>query len=294
MQVYNNAPAFSVWKNYSASVENMKKSMGKLSSGLKIQSAGDDPAGLAMSERMRAQTRNTAASEANVENVISYIQTADSWLQKIHDILGRMAELSVAANDGTKSSTDTANLQQEFTQMQSEIERITSGSTAAAKYNGITLFQSNNVSLQVGPDYGQVFSADALNLTANATTSAGVYTSTGGGVTTVQWGSLISSADLSISVQSVASKAIAMLNVGIDFISQTRAILGAEQSRMNHTLEGLKAYEDNMRAAESRIRDVDVAKETTNFTKYQILTQIGTSMLAQANSLPQNVMKLVG
>lgn len=298
MQVYNNAPAFSVWKNYSSSVDNMRKSMSKLSSGLKIIGAGDDPAGLAMSERLRAQTRNAAAAEANVENKISYIQTADSWLQKIHDILGRMAELSVAANDGTKSATDTGNLQQEFAQMQSEIERITSGTTAAAKYNGITLFQSNDVSLQVGPDYGQIFSEDALNLTANATTSAGTYTSinagVGGAVTTVQWGSLMSSLDLSISVQSMASKALAMLNVGIDYISQTRAILGSEQSRMNHTLEGLKAYEDNIRAAESRIRDVDVAKETTNFTKYQILTQIGTAMLAQANALPQGVMKLVG
>ena len=114
MQVYNNAPAFSVWKNYTFNVSGLRSSMSKLSSGLRITNAGDDPAGLAMSERLRAQYRNTAAAAANVENKINYMQTADSWLQKIHDIMGRMAELSIMANDGTKSQVDRDNLQKEF------------------------------------------------------------------------------------------------------------------------------------------------------------------------------------
>jgi len=295
MQVYNNTPAFSVWKNYTSSVANMRKSMSKLSSGLQIETAGDDPAGLAMSERLRAQYRNSAAAETNIQNQISYLQTSDSWLQKVHDILGRMAELAVAANDGTKAATDRQNLQKEFRQMQLEIRRITTGTSAAAKYNGSALFQGAVKSLQVGPDYGQQFTSQSIALTAGqiagAANSIGMF-STGNGAT-VHWGSLINTAQVSISVQSLAGKAVGKLNVGIDYISQQRAVVGAQQSRLTHTLEGLRSYEDNIRASESRIRDVDVAKETTNFSKYQILTQIGTAMLAQANALPQGVVALI-
>jgi len=296
MQVYNNAPAFSVWKNYTNSVSGMRKSMSKLSSGLKIESAGDDPAGLAMSERLRAQYRNSAAAATNIENQISYLQTADSWLQKIHDILGRMAELAVAANDGTKATTDRENLQKEFKQMQLEIRRITTGTAAAAKYNGSALFQGAVKTLQVGPDYKQDFTSQSVALTAGGisgtTYAIGAFSTGAGG--TVHWGSLINTSQVSISVQSLAGKAVGKLNVGIDYISQKRAVVGAQQSRLTHTLEGLRSYEDNIRASESRIRDVDVAKETTQFSKYQILTQIGTAMLAQANALPQGVIQLVG
>ena len=141
MQVYNNITAFETFKNYSVNVSYLRKSMSRLSSGLRISSAGDDPAGLAMSERLRAQYRNSAAAAANVENKINYLQTADSWLQKIQDIMGRMTELAVMANDGTKSATDRQNLQREFEEMQKEIQRITTGSTAAAKFNGLFLFR---------------------------------------------------------------------------------------------------------------------------------------------------------
>jgi len=289
MQVLNNQSAFSVWKSYTNNVTSLRKSMSKLSSGLKIEAAGDDPAGLAMSERLRAQYRNSAAASNNIENEISYLQTADSWLQKIHDILGRMAELAIGANDGTKAQTDLDNLQQEFRQLQKEVSRITTGSTAAGKYNGKALFQSVGMELQVGPDWGQEFTLQALGLTTDSTTSIGSY-----GSSAVQWGSLLGSADLTISVQSAAGNAVAMLNLGIDYISSQRATVGAQQSRLSHTLEGLRNYEDNIRASESRIRDVDVAKETTNFSKYQILTQIGTAMLAQANAMPMGVVQLLG
>jgi len=298
MQVYNNSPAFSVWKNYSNSVTGMRKSMSKLSSGLKIEGAGDDPAGLAMSERLRAQFRNAAAAGTNIENQISYLQTSDSWLQKIHDILGRMAELAVAANDGTKASTDRNNLQQEFKQMQLEIRRITTGTSAAAKYNGSALFQGETKKLQVGPDYGQDFTSSSIQLTAGMTTASttdriGQWSTSGGATGSVSWGSIINTSKVSISVQSLAGRAVGKINVGIDYISTKRALVGAQQSRLTHTLEGLRSYEDNIRASESRIRDVDIAKETTAFSKYQILTQIGTAMLAQANALPQGVVSLV-
>jgi flagellin len=299
MQVYNNAPAFSVWKNYSGSVQHMRKSMSKLSSGLAIETAGDDPAGLAMSERLRAQYRNSAAAATNIENQISYLQTSDSWLQKVHDIMGRMAELAVAANDGTKSATDRGNLEVEFRQMQLEIKRITSGSEAAAKYNGSALFQGGDKSLQVGPDFGQEFTAQSIDLQDANSAYIGNYSS--GTASTdadaVTWALLINTADtgnVDISSQGNAGRAVGQLNVGIDFLSQTRSVVGAQQSRLTHTLEGLRTYEDNIRASESRIRDVDIAKETTLFSKYQILTQIGTAMLAQANALPQGVIQLLG
>ncbi|OGV46525.1 MAG: hypothetical protein A2X46_06220 [Lentisphaerae bacterium GWF2_57_35] len=320
MQVYNNVPAFAVWKSYTSNVTNLRKSMSRLSSGLRINMAGDDPAGLAMSERLRAQYRNTAAAANNVENKINYLQTADSWLQKIHDIMGRMAELAIMANDGTKSQVDRTNLQKEFEQMQKEIQRITSGATAAGKFNGLYLFRGGSgvptatgdgvqtgfgaVRLQVGPDSNQVFNEQPINLTATNYAVVGSYntysygsvnmTLLGSNPSTVMWASLICGENLSISVQSVAQGAVDKLNLGIDYVSSIRSVLGAEMNRMEQTLSGLRNYEENIRATESRIRDVDVAYETTQFSKFQILTQVGTAMLAQANALPGSVMTLVG
>jgi len=286
MQILNNTSAFTVWKSYTSNVEKMNKSMSRLSSGLRIQSSGDDPAGLAQSERMRAQYRNAAQAERNIESAVSYFQTADSWLQKVHDILGRMAELSIAANDGTKSSTDRSNLQEEFSQMQAEVRRIVDGSSAAANYNGEALFQGDSVTLQVGPDSGQEFSAASIDIQTGLSNLASIGDGTG-------LASLGGSQGVSISNASIAGDVVGKINSAIDFISGKRAVVGAQQSRLNHTLEGLRNYEDNMRSIESAIRDVDVASETTEFSKYQVLSQIGTAMLAQANALPNNVLTLV-
>ncbi len=324
MQVFNNTPAYSVWKNYTSNVDNLRQSMSRLASGLRIGQAGDDPAGLAISERLRAQYRNSAAAASNVENKINYLQTADSWLQKVHDIMGRMAELSILANDGTKAPTDRNNLQREFAQMQREIRRITSGATAAAKFNGLYLFRGGSgvpssstsdgdgldpngfasLRLQIGPDGDMVFEEEPINLTATNFTMIGNYKSfTYGSVnmtllasthTAVAWASLISGNELSISTQTLAQGAVDKMNVGIDYISDRRSIIGAEMNRMQQTLSGLRNYEENIRATESRIRDVDVAWETTQFSKYQILTQLGMAMLSQANALPNSVMSLLG
>ncbi len=333
MQVYNNVPAFSVWKHYISNVESLRSSMSKLSSGLRINNAGDDPAGLAISERLRTQYRNTHAAAVNVENKINYLQTADAWMQKIHDMLGRMAELSIMANDGTKSQVDRDNLQKEFNQMQKEIMRITSGATAAGKFNGLYLFRGGSgvatvtsggsvgspaggawgdfvksgfgaVRLQVGPDSHMTFQEEPINLTATNFNVVGSYTHysygsvnmtlLGSTHTNVAWASLICGQHLSVSVQSVAQEAVDKVNLAIDYISIKRAVLGAEMKRMEQTLSGLRNYEENVRATESRIRDVDVAYETTQYSKYQILVQVGTAMLAQANALPQGVLQMLG
>jgi flagellin len=400
MQVSNNITSFNVWKNYTSNVSNLRKSMSKLSSGSRINNAGDDPSGLAMSERLRTQTRNTAAASSNVENKLNYLQTADSWMQKIHDMLGRMGELAVMANDGTKSSTDTAVLQNEFAQMQDEIVRITGGAAkdssgvggdanAAGKFNGIELFQGGaGISQQVGADGGQIFtSALSLDLSSESTQAidgtsitwgtmvksvaadtaldaavesakAEYYAASineaiaaGAGtdlVSTVAGGTasaeakqgivdLLADADstavagdalnalveydatvtttaadakdaydaavqaasdyeatVSISSLDGASQAVTDVNAAIDFLSQKRSEVGAEMKRMEHTLDGLRSYEENISATESRIRDVDVAKETSEMSKYNILQQVGTAMMAQANQLPQGVLQLVG
>ncbi|MDF7800900.1 flagellin [Pontiellaceae bacterium B1224] len=287
MQISNNTTAFNVWKNYKGNVDNLQASMAKLSSGSRIDNAGDDPSGLAMSERLRTQSRNTSAAASNVENKLNYLQTSDSWMQKMHDMLGRMGELAVMANDGTKSDVDRTVLQQEFAQMQDEIARITTGSNAAGKFNGIALFQGGTgITQQVGADGGQTFTSAVMDLsTANAD-------DLGSGTT---WGQLVDSAGtINISDQINADAAVTDLQLGIDYLSQKRADVGAEISRMDQTLAGLRSYEENIVATESRIRDVDVAKETAEMTKYQILQQVGTAMLAQANQLPNNVMQLFG
>ncbi len=287
MQISNNTTAFNVWKNYTGNIKGLQKSMSKLSSGSRINNAGDDASGLAMSERLRTQSRNTSAAAGNVENKLSYLQTADSWMQKMHDMLGRMGELAVMANDGTKSDADRTVLQQEFAQMQDEIARITTGPNAAGKFNGVALFQSGaGITQQVGADGGQTFTSDAMDLTTASAEDLGNGTT---------WGQLIDSAGtIGIAVRIDAEAAVSELQLGIDFLSQKRADVGAEMNRMDQTLAGLRSYEENIMATESRIRDVDVAKETAEMTKYQILQQVGTAMLAQANQLPNNVMQLFG
>ncbi|MDF7808040.1 flagellin [Pontiellaceae bacterium B12219] len=287
MQISNNTTAFNVWKNYNSNIEGLQNSMARLSSGNRIENAGDDASGLAMSERLRTQSRNTSAAASNVENKLNYLQTADSWMQKMHDMLGRMGELAVMANDGTKSDIDRTVLQQEFAQMQDEIARITTGANAAGKFNGVALFQGGaGITQQVGADGGQTFTSAALDLTTASTDDLGNGTT---------WGQLIDSAgSINISTQTDAETAVTELQLGIDFLSERRADVGAEMNRMNQTLAGLRSYEENIMATESRIRDVDVAKETSEMTKYQILQQVGTAMLAQANQLPGNVMQLFG
>ena len=323
MQVYNNVPAFGVWVNYTKSVSDMRDSMGKLSSGLRINSAADDPAGLAMSERMRSQIRNSSMAAQNIQNQQAYLNTADSWMQKIHDLLHRMSELAVSANDGTKTAVDRSNLQVEFAQMQEEIIRITSGSLARGKFNTANLFQGGTHIIQVGADPGQwfcgtdirldrfadvfigetatAFSCGQFKLDAdgNPIPNSGVAGATG--LETVNWSMVIAKGGQSgsplgihISTAAGAARATAFLALAVDHLSRQRAVIGAEMSRLGHTLEAVRSYEENIRSAESQIRDVDMAMESTNFAKYQILTQVGTAMLAQANALPQNVLQLLG
>lgn len=311
LQVFNNAAAFNVWTNYSANTNMMQKSMNHLSTGVKT--SADDPSGIGISEKMRSQARNVAMARNNVDNSISLIQTADSWLQKINDMIARMSELAIEANDGTKTLDDKANVQIEFEALQDEIKRITSQSTAAAKYNGLYLFrggngiailtgdgvQTGNISVQVGSDNDQKVNLNLVDLQVSNTQVIGSTVSygynsanvvTGSTRTQVSWSSIVDSNQLSAS----ATASIGKLSQAINFIANARARLGAQQNRLEQTRSALLSYEDNLRSSESKIRDVDMAFETTRFSKYQILTQVGNSMLAQANQLPQQVLQLLG
>ena len=189
------------------------------------------------------------------------------------------------SNDGTKSATDRASLQQEFAQMQEEIVRITDD---AGKFNSLALFDGTAITQQVGADGGQEFTGVALDLQSTTATDLD-----GSGAGTTTWADLVDGT-IAIDSQTNASAAVTAVNNGVDFISGLRADVGAEMKRMDQTLDGLLNYQENITATESRIRDVDVAKETAEMSKYNILQQVGTAMLAQANQLPQGVLQLLG
>ncbi|OGV50300.1 MAG: hypothetical protein A2X49_16155, partial [Lentisphaerae bacterium GWF2_52_8] len=306
----NNTTAFNVWTNYTMNVDNMKNSMSKLSTG-QIRNV-DDPAGIGISERMRAQANATAMARQNTENGVSLMQTADSWMQKVSDQISRMKSLSIESA-GIMSSTDKANVQTEFKALQEEVTRITSKYTSAAKFNGLYLFrggngvavvtadtvQTGNISVQIGADVNQKISLTLSNLEVSNTATIGsvhtysygvAHTLLGSTHTNVQWASVIDINKMSATSTDVIGK----IDKAIDFVANARASVAAQQKRVENTRQGLLTYEDNLRAAESKIRDIDMAAETTNFTKYQILTNASTAMLAQANQLPSSILQLLG
>ena len=310
MRIQSNTTAFNVWSNYSQNLTKMQESMGKLSTG-EITST-DNPAGIGISERMRAQIDAVQMAQQNTESATSMIQTADAWLQKIDDQLSRMKELAIEASSGSTSQADAANIQVEYKAMQDEITRITSKYTAAAKFNGLYLFRggngeavnngdevgTGNVSIQIGADVDQKITLNLVNLSLTNTSSIGsVHTYSYGTGTAVlgsshdavTWQSIIDN-----SMTSVGSKNLTgMLDVAIDYVSTARAQMAAQQNRLQQTNSGLLAYQDNLTAADSQIRDIDMAYETTQYSKYQVLTNAANAMLAQANKLPQNVLQLL-
>jgi flagellin len=314
MRINNNTAAFNVWTSYTQNSSNMQSAMSRLSTG--TISNTDDPAGIGISERMRAQIDGTAMARQNTENSISLVQTADAWLQKINDQLSRMKALAIESS-GVVSETDKANIQTEFKQMQNEITRITSKYTAAAKFNGLYLFrggngisimtdssspdgvQTGNLNVQIGADINQTVDIDLQDLqVTNSDVIGSVHTYgynsahavTSSTHTGVQWGSII---DVN-KISSSSSDVIGKIDVAIDHVANVRANYGAQQVRLENTRDGLLTYEDNIRSAESKIRDVDMASETTDFAKYQVLTNAANAMLAQANSLPSSVLQLLG
>ena len=311
MRIQNNVTAFNVWSNYSKNLAGMQQSMAKLSSG-EISNT-DDPAGVGISERMRAQIKAVQMARQNADNAISLMQTADSWLQKINDQLARMKQLAIEAQSGVVSGADQANIQQEYKAMQEEITRITSKYNAAAKFNGLYLFRGGNgvaasgtgdtietgdIKVQVGPDVGQTIKLSLVDLQVTNTAIIGTVStySYGSGTSIlgsshnlVTWNSVI---DVNKS-ESTDKNVMGVIDVAINHVANARAQMAAQQNRLTQTSSGLLTYEDNLRAAESQIRDVDMARESTAFSKYQVLTNASNAMLAQANQLPSTIPQLI-
>jgi flagellin len=251
----------------------LSKSLEKLSSGLRINRASDDAAGLSISENLRGQVRGLAQAERNAQDGISLINTAEGALNEIHSILQRMRELSVQAANGTLTSSDRASVDTEVQALLSEIDNITS----YTKFNGMSLLDAAyDFTFQVGANNGQT-----LLFTTSAVSATGL-------------GLIGGAADLSVTSQTGAQNALTKLDAAIAQESSVRSGFGATSNRLEHTINNVAISRENLAAAESRIRDVDMAAEMTQLTRHQILMQSGTAMLAQANVQPQNVLSLLG
>jgi flagellin len=252
----------------SESSANLAKSLARLSSGSKITSPEDDAAGLAVSLRFDAQINRISATSNNVGNATSFTQTQDGYLQKVSKALDRMSELSVLAQDVTKTDTDRGLYNQEFTQMASYITDI-----GTKDFNGVSLFSSSSKAVTTDSD-GNTWSMSAINLGASA------YTTAAGGTQNV-------------STTGGAVTALGAVKTAINQLATDRATAGANMARLNYTNDQLMVLKTNLSAANSRIKDVDVAEESTQYARYNILVQSGTAMLAQANAMPNTMLKLL-
>ncbi len=274
LYINTNVASESAQKNLGANQSKLAVSFARLSSGLRINSAKDDAAGLAISESLKSQIRSFNVAERNASDGISMAQTAEGALGEVHDILGRMRELATQAANGSLTSTDRGFLQTEFSSLQDEITRI----QGSAKFNGQSLVGSTaaTITLQVG-----------LSNTASdqiAVTLGGVSLATIAGGSTV----------LSGTTASGALSALSTIDSAIGNVSTARATFGAAMNRLETAQSSIQTMRLNLSAANSRIRDVDVAAETSALSRNQVLTQAGVSVLAQANQLPQLAFGLLG
>lgn len=267
MVINTNVSAQSSARLLAESSSKLSKSLARLSSGSKITSPEDDAAGLAVSLRFDAQINRTSAAKNNVSNAISFSQTQDGFLQKVGKALDRMSELAILAQDVTKTDTDRSLYNSEFSTLASYVT-----STASKDFNGVSLFSSSAQNVTIDSE-GSTFSMSGVNLGASTYTTA-----TGSSVTST----------------SNAATALTNVKAAITQLATDRATVGSNVSRLNYTSEQLGVLRDNLSAANSRIKDVDVAEESTQFARYNILVQSGTAMLAQANSLPQSALRLIG
>jgi flagellin len=266
MVINTNIAALTSASNLNKSTSMLNQSLARLSSGSKITSPSDDPAGLAESITLGAEINQTGAANANVSNAISFAQTQDGYLQQVGSALDEMAKLAVEAQDGTKTDTERADYQKEFATLSGYIT-----DAASKNFNGVSLFSAT--ALNVTTDgTGTNFSMAGINLSASGYTGA-------------------TAADVSTTAGAVA--ALTAVTTAITQLATDRATVGASEERLNYTGQQLGVLQTNLSAANSQITDVDVAQESTSYAKYQILVQAGTSMLAQANQNPQSVLKLL-
>ncbi|HEX2986468.1 MAG TPA: flagellin [Caproiciproducens sp.] len=279
MRIQHNVSAMFALRQIAINQQLCAKSIRRLSSGYRINCAADDPAGLAVSEKMRAQIRGLDVAQRNTQEGIDLIQTAEGNLNETHSILQRMKELATQSANGTyQNDTDRKNSSKEFDALKQELDRIAN----STKFNGISLLNGNleekpnkkgGMTLQVGTD-SSAASQYTFYIPNMGTKGLGID-------------------GASIGTQQDARSTIDLIQKAIDTVSGARADLGAAQNGLNYTLSNLDTMQENLISAESRIRDVDVAKEMMELTKHEILVQVGMAMLAQANLQPRNILKLL-
>ena len=273
LSVYNNVEAQNAHRVLSNTGTQLSKSMERLSSGLRINRAADDAAGLAVSEGMRAQIRGMSVASRNAQDGVSLVQVADGALGNVGDMLQRVRDLAVQASNGTLTDAQRTNLDAEVQQVLTEI-----GKTGTdTEFNGLKILAgsvataASAVTLQVGANNSQTIAFTIGTVSASDLGISGI----------------------AVSTAASASAAIASIDAAISTVTTSRANLGAIQNRLEHTINRLGMTSENLQAAESRIRDADMAQEMIKFTKNQILQQSGTAMLAQANQAPQSVLSLL-
>jgi flagellin len=282
LRIQNNVEAFNAHRQLQGTAAKAAKAMEKLSSGYRINRAADDAAGLAISEKMRSQIGGLDQAQRNAQDGVSLVQTGEGALNEVHSMLQRVRDLKVQYSNGTLDSSDKTAISAEVQQLGKEISDITKNT----QFNGIKLLSGgSNVTLQVG-----AASADTITLTATEMSGAIGTAGTGGlsEITDIGSAGTIAAADTAFNAVTIDNIDSAIKNV-----SSARSTFGAVQNRLEHRLNNLSTYQENLVASESRIRDVDMASEMVNFTKLNILQQAGTSMLAQANQAPQSVLSLL-
>lgn len=329
MRINHNIAALNTSRQLNAGSNSAAKNMEKLSSGLRINRAGDDGAGLAISEKMRSQIRGLDMASKNAQDGISLIQTSEGALNETHSILQRMSELATQAANDTNTDSDRSELQKEMDQLSSEVTRISTDT----EFNTKKLLDgtAKDLTFQIGANEGQTMTlsinkmdSESLKVGTTYTAQADGTLKSGDGNSTATWadeevtdgkvtkeagyyddkGALVGSEkleegeklskgiDISSSAKG-ASSALTTIKTAIDTVSSERAKLGAVQNRLEHTINNLGTSSENLTSAESRIRDVDMASEMMEYTKNNILTQASQAMLAQANQQPQQVLQLL-
>jgi flagellin len=278
MRINTNIAAFNAYRNLTATNTAMGKSLEKLSSGLRINRAADDAAGLVISQDLRAQVSGLQQATRNAQDGISVVQTAEGALNEVNTMLQRMRDLAIQSSNGSNSTAARSAADAEFTALRDEITRLGSSTTfgnlnllSGGTTGGVNF--ASGVAFQIGANTG-----DTLTVTINPLNSGAAVSGL---------------AAASVATATGASAAISALDSAISEVSSLRGSLGAVQNRFESTINSLQVSTENVSASESRIRDTDMALEMTTFTRNQILTQAGTAMLGQANQLPQGVLRLL-
>lgn len=269
MVIKTNISALTSARNLNENQDSLSRSLGRLSSGSKLVNPSDNAAGFAVSIRLDAQISRIQAAGDNIGNALSFSQTQDGYLKKVAKALDRMGELSMLALDETKSDTDRGLYNNEFVNLQNFVK-----SSSTRDFNAVSMFAGNNFNVTIDSE-GSGFSYSGINLATTTFINATGNT-------------------ISLTTTGNATTALTNVKLAINQLASDRATVGANQAALNMYQEQLGTLKDNMSAANSRIKDIDVAEESTNFAKYNILVQAGTAMLSQANSSSQSVLRLLG